>query len=127
MLKNATLSPNERATFFLVKDDSSQMEPVCVSYREFRSSSAFIKTMEDKSGIFDSEDASSQFFDDMPCLRGRYAVVRLKWSGATFVIRRNSDDLQALENRVICAWMAKEKGELDSFEFEIQVTIKMEL
>lgn len=70
-----------------------------------------------------------QFTRDMPQLQPGHttsAVVFLRWSGVSFVIRRGTDDLQALIDRVGCAWRAKNQGELRTFEFEIEVTLKTE-
>ncbi|KAJ5573423.1 uncharacterized protein N7459_007850 [Penicillium hispanicum] len=118
---------NSMATYFLVQEEDNPMEPVCVPFESFTSSTSFLKRMEEECGIWEVDETSRQLFDDMPILRRRYAVVHLKWSGARFVIRRDSDDLQALVNRVGYAWKAKDQGQLGVFEFEIGVTLKMEL
>ena len=82
--------------------------------------------MEDHAGVADLDDPSKQFLDEMPILQRRYAVVQLEWSQVEFVIRAHRDeDLQALMNRVGCAWRAKAQGDLTVFEFEIRVTLKM--
>ena len=122
-----TATQNALATFFLVQEENSSMEPVCVSFENYTSSTNFLQRMEEACGIWSVDETSRQLFEDMPMLRRRYGVVHLKWSGARFVIRRESDDLQALRDRLGCAWMARDRGQLTALEFEIGVTLKMEL
>lgn len=102
------------------------MKPACVPFETFTTSAAFLATMERHVELGDG-DPEVQLFDDMPILRRRYAVVCLEWSKVEFVIRRHRDeDLHALNDRVGCAWRAKERGDFEGFEFLIRVTLKME-
>lgn len=80
--------------------------------------------------VTECDEVWDQLSSEMPELYRRYAisaVVRLRWSNVSFVIRRGTDDLQALVNRVGCAWRAKDQGKLDTFEFAIEVTLNMDL
>ncbi|KAJ5245890.1 Vacuolar protein sorting-associate Vta1 N-terminal [Penicillium chermesinum] len=121
------VSRNFQATYFLVREEKSEIEAVCVPFEVFPSSSAFLAKMESHAGVIDLDDPSPQFYDEMPSLRRRYAVVRLQWSRVEFIIRGHRDeDLRALMNRVGCAWRAQERGDLTVFEFEIRVILKME-
>ncbi|KAJ5121811.1 hypothetical protein N7526_008748 [Penicillium atrosanguineum] len=116
---------NMLATYFLVTSSESDnpQEPVCVPFEFFHDADDFLNKMEDKAGA----TVSKQLYSEMACLNRCYAVVHLNWSGVSFMIRRGKPDLQALENRVICAWNAKDEGTLNMIEFEIGVTLKPNL
>lgn len=116
---------NMLATYFLVtsSESPSPREPVCIPFEFYRDSDDFLDKMEEKFG----DEASRQLYNEMPSLSRRYAVVRLNWSGVSFLIRRGKPDLQALDYRVFCAWKAKDDGELTMIEFEIGVTLKPEV
>lgn len=58
--------------------------------------------------------------------RASSAAVRLRWSNNYFMIRRNTNDLQELDNRVESAWKAKDRKELEALEFVIDATLHME-
>ena len=120
------MDTNALSTYYLVQAENSQMEPVCVLFETFESSTNFLERMEEACGIWSVDETSRQIFDDMPILRRRYAVVHLKWSGARFVIRRDSDDLQALVERIGAAWLARTQGKLNVFDLEIGVMLKTE-
>lgn len=104
-------------------ESDNPQEPVCVPFEFYHDANDFLNKLEDKAG----NTVCQQLFSEMPCLKRCYAVVYLNWSGVSFVIRRGKQDLQALENRVICAWNAKDEGALNMIEFEIGVTLKPEL
>lgn len=114
------------ASYFLVtaSEENHRREPVCIPFNFFETTDAFLDAMEEGLGFLERDGSSMQLYNEMSTLRRRYAVVHLKWSGVCFVIRRGTDDLQALVNRVRCAWAAKDRGELDLFEFKIGVTLK---
>jgi hypothetical protein len=116
---------NMLSTYFLVTSSESlnPREPVCIPFDFFKDADDFLDKMEEKLG----DEASRQLYNEMPILTQRYAVVRLNWSGVSFVIRRGKPDLQALDYRVFCAWNAKDDGELPMIEFEIGVTLKPEV
>jgi len=113
------------ATYFLVTSSESgnPREPVCIPFEFYRDADDFLDKMEDKFG----DETSRQICNEMPSLSRQYAVVRLNWSGVSFVIRRGTQELQALDYRVLCAWNAKDDGELAMIEFEISVTLKPEI
>ncbi|KAJ6119242.1 hypothetical protein N7523_003522 [Penicillium sp. IBT 18751x] len=113
---------NMLATYFLVTSSEldNPQEPVCVPFEFYHDADDFLNKMENKVG----DKVSQQLLSEMACLNRCYAVVHLNWSGVSFVIRRGGQDLQALENRVICAWNAKDEGALNMIEFEIGVTLK---
>lgn len=78
--------------------------------------------------VAESDPILRQITRDMPPFQRRQvtsAVVHLRWSGVSFVIRLGANDLQALMDRVGCAWSAKNKGELHTFEFQIDVSLRM--
>lgn len=110
------------ATYFLVTSSviDNPEEPVCIPFTFYHDADEFLNQMEEHVG----DAVSSQLYNDMPYLNRCYAVVHLNWSGVSFVIRRGKEDLHALENRVICAWNAKDEGGLNMIEFEIGVTLK---
>ncbi|KAJ5678454.1 uncharacterized protein N7477_004087 [Penicillium maclennaniae] len=116
---------NMLATYFLVTSSEfdNPQEPVCVPFEFYHDADDFLNKMENKAG----DAVSQQLLSEMVCLNRCYAVVHLNWSGVSFVIRRGGQDLQALENRVICAWNAKDEGALNMIEFEIGVTLKPDI
>lgn len=65
-----------------------------------------------------------KFLDMQP-----YAVVTLPWSSTktAFMIRPDTDDLNALLDRLGCAWAAQEQGKLDMLELEVEVTLNFEV
>lgn len=108
-------------------DTDGQPQHVCVPFEIFQNADRFLDRMSEKMAEFDP--VWRQISSDMPQLQRRHAtsaVVYLRWSGVSFVIRRGTDDLQALIDRVGCAWTAKNQGALRTFEFEIEVSLKME-
>ncbi|CEJ54007.1 hypothetical protein PMG11_00335 [Penicillium brasilianum] len=112
------------ATYFLVQEHGSQREPVCVPFRNFddyETTDEFLDEME-KRCCCEHEPSMLQLFEDVR--QFSHAVVLLQWSGVSFVMRRETDDLQSLANRIAWAWRAKREGELRTFEFVIQVTLK---
>lgn len=114
------------ASYFLVTaSEDHHREAVCIPFNFFETTDEFLDAMEEGLSLPGGDDSSMQLYNEMSTLRRRYAVVHLKWSGVCFVIRRGTDDLQALVNRVRCAWAAKDRGELELFEFKIGVTLKM--
>lgn len=117
------IAPNTLATYFLVQEQGSQGEPVCVPFRNFedyKTSDEFLDEMEKR--CCEHDPSMLQLFEDV--WKFSHAVVLLQWSGVSFVMRRETDDLQSLANRIGCAWRAKENGELQAFEFVIRVTLK---
>ncbi|KAJ5156999.1 uncharacterized protein N7482_008099 [Penicillium canariense] len=124
--RSISTAPNTLATYFLVREDRSRREPVCVPFHNFEESQTtddFLDEME-KRCRFEHDGSLLQLFADIP--HCSYAVVLLRWSGVSFVMRRETDDLQSLMNRIGCAWRAKEEGELQAFEFAVEVTLRME-
>lgn len=118
------IAPNTLATYFLVQEDGSQSESVCVPFRNFedyRTTNDFLDEME-KRCCYEHEPSRLQLFEDVP--QFSHAAVLLQWSGVSFVMRRETEDLKSLANRIGCAWRAKEQGELQTFEFVIRVTLK---
>lgn len=118
------IPPNTLATYFLVQEDGSQREPVCVPFRNFEdyhTTDEFLDEME-KRCCCEHEPSMLQLFEDVR--QFSHAVVLLQWSGVSFVMRRETDDLQSLANRIGCAWRAKGEGQLETFEFVIRVTLK---
>jgi hypothetical protein len=117
------IAPNTLATYFLVQEQGSQGEPVCVPFRNFedyKTSDEFLDEMEKR--CCEHDPSTLQLFEGV--WKFSHAVVLLQWSGVSFVMRRETDDLQSLANRIGCAWRAKENGELQAFEFVIRVTLK---
>ena len=120
------IPPNTLATYFLVQEEGSQNEPVCVPFQNFedyRTSDEFLNVMEKKC-CYEHEPSRLQLFENVP--QFSHAAVSLQWSGVSFVMRRETDDLKSLANRIGCAWRAKEQDELQTFEFVIRVTLKRE-
>ncbi|KAJ5363802.1 uncharacterized protein N7496_009515 [Penicillium cataractarum] len=118
------IPPNTLATYFLVQEHGSQREPVCVPFRNFEdynTTDEFLDEME-KRCCCEHEPSMLQLFEEVR--QFSHAVVLLQWSGVSFVMRRETDDLQSLANRIGCAWRAKGEGELQTFEFVIRVTLK---
>ncbi|KAI2788997.1 hypothetical protein POX_e07023 [Penicillium oxalicum] len=112
------------ATYFLVQEDCSSNTPVCVpfcNFDDYRTTNEFLDEME-KRCCCAHEPSMLQLFEDVR--QYSYAVVSLQWSGVSFVLRRETDDLQSLANRIGCAWRAKGAGELQTFEFVVKVTLK---
>lgn len=114
------------ATHFLIQDEDGQTGPVCRTFQNYPNASAFLEDMEKACSI---DSSSAQIANEMrgletPISRYQYAVIHLKWSGTRFVMRRGSDDWQALVDRVGCAWTAKANGELQAVEFVIEVEFK---
>lgn len=121
------------ATYFLVRsaDDTGPQEPVCVPFEinQNDNTDRFLDRMADKLDETDTE-VWDQLSREMPALRRRRAVsaiVHLRWSKVSFVIRRGTGDLQALLNRVGSAWRAKQQGELSTFEFGIELTLRFKV
>lgn len=119
------------ATYFLVRsaDDTCPQEPVYVPFEIYQNDNTdrFLDRMTDKLDAADK--VWGQLSREMPALRRRNtvsAMVYLRWSKVSFVIRRGTGDLQALLNRVGYAWRAKQQGELSTFEFGIELTLRME-
>jgi len=118
------IAPNTLATYFLVQEYGSQNAPVCVPFRNFedyRTTNDFLDEME-KRCCCEYDPPLLQLFEGVR--QFSHAVVLLQWSGVSFVMRRETDDLRSLANRIGCAWRAKEEGELQTFEFVIRVTLK---
>lgn len=108
-------------------DNDGQLQHVCVPFEIFQNADRFLDRMAEKMAEFDP--VWRQISRDVPQFQRRHAtsaVVYLRWSDVSFVIRRGTDDLQALIDRVSCAWQAKSQGVLHMFEFEIEVNVKME-
>ncbi|KAJ5106138.1 hypothetical protein N7456_002813 [Penicillium angulare] len=124
--QNETLRGNQRATYFLVKSNiSSLLSPVCVPFSSFKSSTDFINQLMAKClprglPVNDSEE----YFNDIR----PYATITLPWSSSKtpFVLRPDTDDLEALMARLGCAWTAQEQGKLQLFEFEVEVMLTFE-
>ncbi|KAJ5278612.1 hypothetical protein N7478_003984 [Penicillium angulare] len=124
--QNGTLRGSQLATYFLVKSNiSSLLTPVCVPFSTFKSSTDFINQLVAKClprglSVNDSEE---QFHDMQP-----NAVITLPWSSSKtpFVLRPDTDDLEALMARLSCAWTAQEQGKLQMFGFEVEVMLNFE-
>lgn len=114
------------ATYFLIHDEESRTGTVCRTFQLYRNATAFLDDMEKACSIdeFYAQIASEMPELEEPIFRYSYAMIHLKWSGATFVMRRGTDDWQALVDRVGCAWTAKANGELSTVEFVIEVEFK---
>jgi hypothetical protein len=118
------IAPNTLATYFLVQEHGSQNAPVCVPFRNFedyRTTDDFLDEME-KRCCCEHDPPLLQLFEGVR--QFSQAVVLLQWSGVSFVMRRETNDLRPLANRIGCAWRAKEEGKLQTFEFVIRVTLK---
>lgn len=122
----SNIPPNTLATCFLVQEEGSQDGPVCVPFQNFEdypTTDEFLNAMEKKC-CYEHEPSRLQLFENVP--QFSRAAISLQWSEVSFVMRRETDDLKSLANRIGCAWRAKEQGELQTFEFVIRVTLKRE-
>lgn len=91
------------------------------NFDDYETTDEFLDGME-KRCCCEHEPSMLQLFEDVR--QFSHAVVLLQWSGVSFVMRRETDDLQSLANRIAWAWRAKREGDLRTFEFVIQVTLK---
>ncbi|KAJ5179165.1 hypothetical protein N7492_002375 [Penicillium capsulatum] len=120
-MENVTLKRTMLATHFLLHDEDGTTGPVCRSFQNYSDATAFLDDME-KALLKNA--SSAQIYNENPIFQCQYALINLKWSGTTFIMRRGSDDWQALVDRVGCAWTAKANGELNVVEFVIEVKFK---
>lgn len=91
------------------------------NFEDYHTTDEFLDEME-KRCCCEHEPSMLQLFEDVR--QFSHAMVLLQWSGVSFVMRRETDDLQSLAHRIGCAWRAKGEGELQAFEFVIRVTLK---
>lgn len=119
---------HRQSTYFLIRTaHHDQPEPVYAAFTHYSSASALLDALANK--IYEADEVEKQLHRENPglqCPRAISAVVCLRWSGVSFMIRRGTNDLQAILHRVECAWKAKEQGHLDELEFVIDVTLNME-
>ncbi|KAJ5483934.1 hypothetical protein N7539_005730 [Penicillium diatomitis] len=113
-----------QATFFLVHEHSAENPAVCVPFRnfeEYQTATEFLDEMW-KRCCCAQEPSLIQLVGGVR--QYSHAVVSLCWSGVSFVLREDTDDLQSLVDRISCAWRAKQKGEWGLFELAVRVVLK---